>query len=148
MFDDAVNILISVEERHVLNMLNGTKMVELRRRSVSIKEGSRVWIYSKVPIGQLKAYGIVQKVHRATPRKIWKQYGSMSGISKMEFDQYFENISFGCAIVFQSIDELENKISLNAIREAVGNFHPPQFFKYLNTGSPELELFNRANCFA
>jgi predicted transcriptional regulator len=146
MCNGDANILISVEDRHVQNMLRGTKKVELRRRAVSIEEGGRVWIYSKIPTGQLTAYGIVQQVYEAAPSEIWERYGSVSGISKSEFDQYFDDRENGCAIVFQSVNELENKISLKAIREAIGKFHPPQFFKYLYADSPELKLFN--NCFA
>jgi len=146
MYDEAADILISVEDRHVQNMLNGTKKVELRRRTVSVEEGSRVWIYSKIPAGQLTAYGIVQHVYTAAPSAIWEKYGAVSGISRLEFDEYFADRAYGCAIVFLSVDELDNKISLKAIRDTIGGFHPPQFFKYLSANSPELELFE--NCFA
>jgi len=148
MYDDVADILISVDDRHVQNMLNGTKKVELRRRAISVKEGSRVWIYSKIPTGKLRASGIVQQVYRAAPQDIWEKYGNLSGISKNEFDLYFSEKADGCAIVFDNIDELENQITLRAIRDSIGKFHPPQFFKYLNSGSPELELFNKTNCFA
>lgn len=139
------DILISVDDRHVQNMLDGYKRVEFRRRSVSVGEGVRVWIYSKIPTGEVKALGIVEQVFRATPADIWKYYGDVSGISKTEFDEYYTDVEEGCAIVFHSIEELTNKISLSAIRNAIGQFHPPQFFKYLSSGSPELELFETYN---
>jgi predicted transcriptional regulator len=140
------DILISVDDRYVQSMLGGVKKVELRRRPVSVNAGDRVWIYSKVPAGEVKARGIVEQVFRATPADIWKHYGHVSGISQNEFEEYYAGVDEGCAIVFAAIDELETSISLETIRETVGKFHPPQFFKYLNNATPELALFNQAAC--
>ena len=142
------NILISVNERHVQNMLNGTKTIELRRRAIRIPKGSRVWIYSKVPVGEVCAYGIVEQVIEADPKDIWKEYGHVSGISLDEFDEYFANINTGCAIVFSSIQKLKNNLSLNFIRSSLQSFHPPQFFKYLNNDSAELAFFQEQLCIA
>jgi len=140
------DILISVENQYVEKMLDGTKMVELRRRVLSLEEGSHVWIYSKIPTGRLMACGIVEHVFKAAPIDIWDHYGDVSGVTKAEFDTYFDAVECGCAIVFSSVSELHNKISLKSIRDVLGDFHPPQFFKNLSSGSPELKLFR--NCSA
>ena len=139
------NILISVEDRHVLNMLNGVKTVELRRRPLRVPVGSRVWIYSKVPRGEVSAHGVIEHIENAPPAKLWARYGAKSGIKRAEFFDYFEGIGNGCAIVFKEIHGLHATISLEHVRKTISSFHPPQFFKFLKQGSPELELFLLAN---
>jgi len=138
-----VNILISVDKRHVENMLNGTKTIELRRRPVRIPIGSRVWIYSKVPEGKVRAYGLVSGIVESSPVTIWKNYSDVSGVSKNEFFEYFKDTEKACAIVFERISPLNETISLSEMRQIENRFHPPQFFKFLKQGSPELALFQR-----
>lgn len=145
--NDVKNILISIEQRHVNNLLNGTKTIELRRRKIDIPKGSKVWIYSKVPTGKVCAYGIVDYIYSDTPSNIWKNYGAVSGITKAEFFEYFSDRDLGCAIVFQQVNEIDDALPLNLIRDKLNSFHPPQFFKYLEENSPELELY-RSTAFA
>ena len=125
------NILISVDDRHVGRLLSGEKMVELRRRPVRVSSGCRVWIYSKVPRGELRALGIVARVFFASPEKIWDRYGSKTGISLEEFFAYFSGVREGCAIIFEKVYKLHPAISLRKIQNAIKSFRPPQFFKLL-----------------
>ena len=138
------NILISVEERHASNMLAGNKSVELRRKPLNISPGTRVWVYSKLPRGQIQVLAVVSKVVADTPEKIWSSYGSQSAISKSEFDAYFADAKAGYAIVFQEVKPLAPILSLASIRETITSFQPPQFFKRLTDDSPELTLFQTA----
>jgi len=107
-----------------------------------LPQGSKVWIYSKIPVGEVCAYGVVDKIIEASPADIWDQYGHVSGIQFDEFTEYFSDREIGCAIVFSKIQSLENNISLNFMREKLDKFHPPQFFKYLYEGSAELAFLN------
>tara|TARA_R110000787_G_scaffold206032_3_gene316260 strand:- start:713 stop:1150 length:438 start_codon:yes stop_codon:yes gene_type:complete len=141
---DAADILISVDQRHVRNMLDGFKTVELRRRSLKLSSGSRVWIYSKVPRGRVEAMGIVDKVITGSPPDIWKKFKHRCGIAKKEFDTYYFNYEKCYVIVFKEIHTLENSIPLVDIRRTQSKFQPPQFFKRLHEGSPELQLFRTA----
>ncbi len=138
------DILISVEERHASNMLAGNKSVELRRKSLNISSGTRVWIYSKLPRGQVQALAVVDEIVADTPEKIWASYGTQSAISKSEFDSYFADAETGYAIVFQEVCPLKPILNLSSIREKISPFHPPQFFKRLTNGSPELAFFQTA----
>lgn len=138
------DILISVEERHASNMLAGNKSVELRRKPLNISSGTRVWVYSKLPRGQVQALAIVDEIVADTPEKIWNSYGAQSAISKIEFDAYFADAKTGYAIVFQEVRPLAPILNLSSIREKISHFHPPQFFKRLSNGSPELTFFQTA----
>jgi predicted transcriptional regulator len=138
VYDD---ILISLSPRHVNKILDGTKTVELRRRRIAVRPGTRVWIYSKVPRGQVEALGIVKEVIERHPCRIWQDYRHTIGISLEEFYEYFRDRELGHAIVFQKILLLRPALSLNTLRKQVLGFHPPQFFKRLAADGPELSLF-------
>lgn len=141
------DILISVNERHAVNMLTGKKTVELRRKQLNISQGTRVWIYSKLPKGQIQALAVVEDVVGDSPEKIWADFGAQSAISKKEFDGYFENAKIGYAVVLESVSPLAPILSLSSIRNELKYFHPPQFFKKLETNSPELAFFETAISF-
>jgi predicted transcriptional regulator len=141
---EAADILISVEERHVNSMKSGAKTVELRRRPINVSSGCRVWIYSKIPRGHVDAVGIVDRVASGTPNYIWSAYGKKCGISKKEFDKYFSGCRKCYVIVFQAITWLCKSFGLNEIRRIYSKFQPPQFFKRLEKGCPELKLFETA----
>jgi predicted transcriptional regulator len=142
--DNPGDILISVENRHALSMLAGNKSVELRRKPLNISSGTRVWIYSKVPCGQIRALAVVDEVVADTPKNIWKLYGSQSAISKTEFNAYYDKSEIGYAMIFQKITPLAPILNLSSIREKISHFHPPQFFKRLTKGGPELAFFQTA----
>ena len=48
-------ILISLEVRHAESILQGYKLVEFRRRTMKILPGATLWIYAKVPVGELNS---------------------------------------------------------------------------------------------
>jgi predicted transcriptional regulator len=141
---EAEDILISVHPRHVDSMVRGRKTVELRRRPLKLANGCRVWIYCTLPRGSVEALGVVHAVVAGSPVAIWRDYGRLSGITKAEFDTYYEGADIAYAIVFSSIEKLDLTFALAEIRRHLGNFHPPQFFKRLSIGSPELNLFTEA----
>ena len=140
----AEDILISVHPRHADSMMRGEKTVELRRRPMKIADGCRVWIYCTLPRGAVEALGIVRTVVAATPSAIWRDFGQQSGITKAEFDAYFEGVDTAYAVVFSSVKPLSLTFALAEIRQHLTNFHPPQFFKRLAVGGPELDLFSAA----
>lgn len=138
------NILISVEDRYVRRMLRGEKRVELRRKALNLSPGTRVWVYSKLPKGEVCALGVVDEVVASSPEEIWDAFGDVSGISERDFYAYFSGTSIGYAIVFKEISALNSGLSLSAIRSKVGAFQPPQFFKRLSSSGPELNYFQTA----
>ncbi|WP_213472642.1 hypothetical protein [Thalassospira tepidiphila] len=138
------NILISVEDRYVRRMLRGEKKVELRRKALNLVPGTHVWIYSKLPKGEVCALGVVERVAEASPDGIWEEFSEVSGVSEFEFNEYFSGASKGYAIVFEDVFPLGAGLSLSSIRSKVGAFQPPQFFKRLNASGPELSYFQTA----
>ena len=125
------NILISIEERHVKNIVGRRKKVELRRRRMNLSPGDFLWIYSKAPGRQLVARIKIKDVEEASPRALWEKHGEDCGITHKAFFAYFKDVKIGFAIVLGKLTRLVKPVSLDQLREREEGFHPPQFGKYL-----------------
>jgi len=133
------NILISVEHAYVLDMLKGTKTVEVRRRPLRIRPGTLVWVYSKLPRGHVELVATADEIVAATPLKLWDLYQERIAITFAEFELYFSGVEVGCAILLRDIKPLRPALKLATLRRSSRNFHPPQFFKRLVAHGPELK---------
>ena len=105
-----------------------------------ISPGTRVWLYGKLPMGGVIGFGVVHSVHEHAPTQIWERFGVHSGVSREHFFDYFRGASCGCAIVFQRIVRLQRTLGLEELREQLGRFTPPQFFRRILRDSDELRL--------
>jgi predicted transcriptional regulator len=125
--------LISLEDRFAEGILNGTKLVELRRRSMSIEPGTTVWFYVKVPVGKVIGSAQVQSTHSLAPSTLWRRYGDV-------FD-YFAGLARAFALVLNQPKRLEAGVSLQVLRGLNGSFQPPQFFQHLAEDGPLVSAF-------
>ncbi len=64
---------------------------------------------------------------------IWSEYSNQAGVSKGEFENYFKGCRRGCAIVLVGARAISPGVDLKTVRRRLGGFHPPQFFKRLNS---------------
>lgn len=124
--------LISLEERFAEGILNGVKLVELRRRPMRLTVGTTIWMYVKVPIGKVVGSAEVRSMHSLAPQTLWRRYGDVSGLSRTEFFAYFEGVSRGFVLVLDKPKRLPSCVSLDRLRTLNGAFHPPQFFQHLD----------------
>jgi predicted transcriptional regulator len=131
-------ILISLEARHADNIFQGNKLVEFRRRSMNVNPGSTIWIYAKLPVGSVVGCATVVAVRSNSPSTLWRKFGSISGISRREFFDYFQGIEQGTAIELTNCKRLSCSISLESLRQSSTGFQPPQFFTRLKHGAPLL----------
>jgi len=130
------SILISLETRHANGIYAGTKQVELRRRPMNVVPGTTVWIYEKVPVGSITGSAVIKAVHTATPNKLWKQFGAISGLSKAEFFEYFSDVTNACALELHCAAQVDCPMPLSTLRELDCSFQPPQFFTRLHQAHP------------
>ncbi len=131
--------IISIKPRHVENILSGDKTVELRTRSVNLPVGSRLWVYSTLPVGKVKLSAEIDFIDMLSPKDIWKKYGKNICISKQEFDEYTEGRELVSAIGLRNVKPLDKGICLETMRGYEKNFQPPQFFSRLH---PERALYS------
>jgi predicted transcriptional regulator len=137
---DCPDILISLRPVYTRAILDGRKTVELRRRAVRAEIGARVWLYSKAPKARLEGSARIERIEEKAVRGLWLRYSRNVGISRAEFDAYFEGCNTGCAIVLTRVQAVHPAVDLDTIRKQIGNFHPPQFFKRLKAKEVEILL--------
>lgn len=137
-------ILISLEARHAESILDGRKLVEFRRRTMKVKPGATIWIYAKLPVGSIVGFATVAAVRTHAPSTLWRKFGSLAGISRSEFFDYFDGISQGTALELTNCRRLCASVSLKSLRRVKAGFHPPQFFAHLRQGAPLLTAISRA----
>ena len=137
------DILISLDLEHSENLIAGIKTVELRRRRLSIRKGSRVWIYTKKPRASVNAVGLVLAVHAGSADVLWRKFSTRLAISREHFDRYLLGATEGCAIEFSEVNLLQEPIQLSDLRRQVERFQPPQFFKNLDNDHTTLTILRR-----
>jgi predicted transcriptional regulator len=131
--------IISIKPRHVENILSGTKTVELRTRNINLPTGSKLWIYTTLPVGKIKLSVEIEFIDTYSPKEIWKKHGRSICISKREFDEYTRGRDLVSAIGLKNVRPLDRDICLETMRKYEKNFQPPQFFSKLN---PERALYS------
>jgi predicted transcriptional regulator len=82
----------------------------------------------------------VKQIIISSPSDIWKDYGHLAGVTRSEFDNYFEGSSTACGIVMCKIHKVAPAPSLDELRLKSSSFHPPQFFKRMLPGDGALDL--------
>lgn len=137
---DCRDILISLAPAYTKAILEGRKTVELRRRRIHVGNGTRVWLYSKAPTARVEGTARVQRIYEAAPKGLWSKYSDAVGISRAEFDAYFQGCARGCAIVLDGARAVVPALDLQTMRNRVVGFHPPQFFKRLDADEVKILL--------
>ena len=89
-------IIVSINPRHVNNIINGSKRYEYRTRIAS-KDADKLLIYETAPTKKVVAEVDVIEVLSLDPNILWEQTKDYSGISKEFFDEYFKNRSVAYA---------------------------------------------------
>lgn len=140
---DCPDILISLAPAYTKAILDGTKTVELRRRKVHAKVGTRIWLYSKVPTARVEGIARIERHQEGDLKGLWAEFSGEVGISKVEFEDYFRGCNRGYAIVLAGACAVTPAPDLKAMRRKLGGFHPPQFFKRLEPEEVKVLLQGR-----
>ena len=123
-------ILISINPKFSRKILNGTKKVEFRKKTLPQPPGTRMWIYSTDPDKGIVGFGFLNKTIPGTPENIWEKYADISGMNKNDFFAYYKGTNIAYAHEIIGVKELRKKITLIEMREANCNFqNPPQSFQ-------------------
>lgn len=138
------DILISIRPNFVEKILGGEKTVELRTRRANLQPGTRMWIYSTLPQGEICAMAHVEFVYTDAPEIIWEQYSEEIGITEDEFWDYIGDRDSASVIKMASVDPVESGVTLQYIQKKLGTFSPPQFFMRLRNNSPIHSLLYQA----
>jgi predicted transcriptional regulator len=120
--------LMSIKPEYAERLLSGSKQVEFRRTGP--KEVVRwILVYATQPIGALVGVLEVAAANRATPQKLWSDFGSVGGIEKAAFFSYFAGAVSGEALVVSRALRLNEPVRLE---DAGLPIRPPQSFRYVD----------------
>lgn len=126
------HVLISIKPRYVDQIINGEKLVEIRRRRVLFEPGTVIWIYATRPRASIVGFAIVRRVDTDDADRIWSRSAKEIAISKRVYREYVAGAPIVSAIHLSHVNELDDAVSLEEIRLIVRGFNPPQFFHYLH----------------
>ncbi len=83
-------IIISINPKHVNNIINGTKKYEYRTKAAK-KDVNKLIIYETTPIKKVVAEAEIVEVLALDPNVLWEKTREYSGITKNFFDEYFKD---------------------------------------------------------
>ena len=83
-------------------------------------------------------------LHTLAPSTLWRRFGTVSGLKRQEFFEYFSGISKAFALGLSEPTELTSPIPLSKLRDVSGGFHPPQFFANVANDGPLLHVMSQA----
>ncbi len=112
-------------------IFSGTKTVELRRKEPKVEPGDTILVYVSSPVMELTGSCKVQTIETDSPERLWPRICSKVGISKVEFDAYFEGSNQAVAIHVQRPKTFKKPVGLDSLRDD-HSLIPPQSFRYLD----------------
>ena len=125
-------IVLSLKPRFAQAILAGVKTVELRRTVPKIVIPTRALLYASSPVRALLGTCVITSVRSADLAALWHEYGSRSELPFHEFQQYFEGVDTGTALILSEPQALSRPIPLQDLRAKPRGFRPPQSYAYVN----------------
>ena len=119
-------ILISINSKHVENIISGIKKYEYRR-IVAKQDISSIVIYETAPTKRVVAEVVILDVLKLPKEQLWEETKDKAGISKDFFLDYFKGKEIAYAYKLGKIRVFEQPKTL----EEYGVRFAPQSFVYL-----------------
>lgn len=117
--------IISIKPNFAEAIFSKTKTVELRRRVPMFPIGTRLWIYATLPVGAVLGTAEIIGRYEGTPDEIWETFYNEVGISRTQFDEYFEESQKAIGLVLSNV-KMGYAASISTLRKLRPGFQPPQ----------------------
>ncbi|HBF1820628.1 TPA: hypothetical protein KNT04_002607 [Clostridioides difficile] len=124
----SLNLIISIKPKYVEAILNKKKRFEYRK-TIFKEDVNKIYVYSTSPHKKIVGYFKYTKYLKDNPEYIWNKTKEFSGISKDEYDEYFNNRDIAYAIEINEFIKFD--VDINP-KEYIDNFIAPQSYKYIN----------------
>jgi len=98
-------LLLSIKPKFVKKLINGEKIVEIRKRFSPKWRGCKAFIYSTSPVKALYGHSTIKYIDKGQPEFIWKKYEGNLGCTKEEFFDYTGDSNNIYAITMNSFSE-------------------------------------------
>lgn len=129
----AKTLIVSIKPEFTEMIIAGKKTIELRKSAPDVNVGDIMIIYCTYPIMAFIGVCKIGKVLKLEPLLMWKQYKSCLGIDYVRFSAYYHNVSLAIGIEITEFEKLNKNIKLEAIKNEIPSFQPPQTFRYLDS---------------
>lgn len=123
-------LLLAIKPRWVDPILDGLKVVELRRNRPPIGAGSQVILYASRPTSALVAVCVVSSVRTLPLDVLWSATAGASHCTRDEFDRYFQGATEGTAIRLKDPRRIL-PVGLATMRQEISAGVPPQSFRVI-----------------
>jgi predicted transcriptional regulator len=127
-------LLLSIRPIYSEKIFSGEKQVELRRTRPSVREGDLVLVYTSSPSCELTGAFVVGSVEAGTPKTLWEKVRPECGITKAQYDDYFQGAEKAYGIRIERAWRLDAPVKLAKLRRRSVGFHPPQSYRYFDSG--------------
>lgn len=119
-------MLLSINPKHVVNILSGEKQYEFRK--VRCRENvDKIVIYSTAPVMRVVGEADVLDIYEEDPETLWGITAEHSGISKDFFDEYYKGKKKAVAFKLGKVKKYKKPFTLADF----GLNFAPQSFVYL-----------------
>ncbi|MDR2202889.1 MAG: hypothetical protein LBE76_01005 [Nitrososphaerota archaeon] len=121
-----MNVILSIKPKYCQKISEGVKKYEFRKK---IFKANTDWIYmySSSPVKKIVGKFTVGNIIEDNPEFLWKNCKEHSGITEMEFFEYFNGVKNGFAIKIENV-KMFNPINPEKI---IPNFKAPQSYCYI-----------------
>lgn len=126
--------LLPIRPLFVKAILEGRKSVEFRRRPFG-QEVSNVVVYATSPIQRVVAFFSVTHVTEGHPHEVWKQFGAQGGVSREDYDAYFQGSERAVAIGIGDLRAFTDPLGLDDLSPSL---RAPQSYCYLSVRTFQL----------
>jgi len=124
-----MSVILSIKPKYAMKIFSGEKKVEFRKKVwIKINKIKKVYLYVSGHIGQILGTFLIENILKENPKTLWYLYKEVGGISKEEFDSYFNNTYQGNGIYIKNPVKFKQPIDPY---ELDPNFRPPQNFMYV-----------------
>lgn len=121
-------ILLSVKPKFANLIVEGSKLVELRR-TIPAQAVGTIAIYSSSPVQSIVALADVKETIKANPSSLWEiSKGNGGGLTKAELIAYFKSKKIGFALMLMNVRVYSKPVDPAKIFRP---FLAPQSFRYL-----------------
>lgn len=124
-------VLLSVRPRFSDALLDGTKTVEMRRRSMRFHAGTLCLLYASSPSRSLTGALRVAGVDHGTPDELWRRHGLRTALTRDEYDAYLDGRSTACALLVAAVIPFDTPVPLAELRRRSDAFVAPQSYRFL-----------------
>lgn len=122
-------VLLSLKPEFASRILNREKLFEFRRTRFRRHAVTAALMYSNSTERRIVGAFEIDRIHEATPSRLWSRYRALAGISESAFFEYFEGVDRGYAIGISRVHKFSPTIDPY---KALPGFVPPQSFRYLS----------------